>query len=144
MLSKVVTDYLDERFLGQFERIAPQKGIAPFIRFKPKRPDFGVIHLHDDGDEVTIYFGRFTHSHFGNYEDISPEEKELHIAEDVFETLNDTFNDLYEFWGSHDGMGGLQSVEYANREKQGIFTRLFGKPTRTFYRWSGATRIIKS
>jgi hypothetical protein len=144
MLSKVVTDYLDERLPGQFEKIAPREGFSPFIRFKPKWPDFGDIDLHDDGYEVTIFFGRFTHSHFGNYEDISDEEKEQHIAEDVFEVLNDTFNDRYEFWGSHNGMGGFQGVEYADIQKQGIITRLFGKPSKIFYRWSGAKRTIKS
>jgi hypothetical protein len=144
MLSKIVTEYLEARLPGIIERVEPKEGYFPFLRIRSKSPSFGDIELHSDGEEVTIFYGRFTHSHYGNYEDIPKEDKERRIAEDVFEALDDTFNDRYEFWGGHDGMGGFQDVEYADRKKQGIITRLFGKPSRTFYRWSGATRTIKS
>jgi hypothetical protein len=145
MLSKVVTEYLDERLPGQFEKIAPQEGFAPFIRFKPKWPDFGDIDLHDDVEEVTIVFGRFTHSHYGNYQDISREEKELHIAENVFAVLKATFDDELEFFGSHEGSGGFQGVDYVEEQDRGMLSRIFGRRnSETFYRWSGATRKTKS
>lgn len=141
MLSKVVSDYLDERFPRQFDKVAPTEGFTPFLRFKAKCSEFGDIELYDDGDEVTIFFGRFTHSHYGNYEEIPLEEKELHIAEDVFEALNDTFNDRLEFWGSHEGGGGFREVEATNEGKLGILSRIFSRgASKTCYRWSGSKR----
>ena len=145
MLSKVVTSYLEERIPKRIEVVAPGEARTPFIRIKTSESDFGDIELYDDEDEVTIYFGRFTHSHFSNYDDIPVEEKEAHIAEDVYEVLRATLDDELEFWGSHQGSGGFQGVEYAKEQKHGILSRIFnGGALKTFYRWSGATRQIKS
>jgi len=145
MLSKVVTSYLKERIPERIEEIALGGKRTPFIRIKVTDSDFGAIELYDDGDEVTIFFGRFTHSHFSSYDDIPLEEKETQIAEDVFAVLMATFDDELEFWGSHDGLGGFQGVDSGEEQDQGIVSRIFGrKNTRTFYRWSGATRKTKS
>jgi hypothetical protein len=145
MLSKVVTSYLEERIPKRIEVVAPGEDRTPFIRIKTSESDFGDIELYDDEDEVTIYFGRFTHSHFSNYDDIPVEEKEAQIAEDVYEVLRATLDDELEFWGSHQGSGGFQGVEYAKEQKRGILSRIFsGGSSKTFYRWSGATKQIKS
>lgn len=146
MLSKVVTTFLQERIPERIEEVTLGGERTPFIRIKATESDFGDIELYDDGDEVTIVFGRFTHSHFSNYEDdLSLEEKETHIAEDVFDVLKATFDDELEFWGSHEGSGGFQGVDYVAEQDRGMLSRMFGgKNSKTFYRWSGATRKTKS
>ncbi len=144
MLANVVTDYLEKRISDKMERVEIKEGNSLFLRIVAEASDFGDIELYDDGDEVTIIFGRFTHSHYNNYDDIPQEEKELRIAEDVFEALDATLNDRYEFWGAHEGPGGFRDVEYVNKQNQGIVSRVFGRGSlKTFYRWSGAARQIK-
>jgi hypothetical protein len=145
MLSKVVTIFLQERIPERIEEVTPGGERTPFIRIKAIGSDFGDIELYDDEDEVTIFFGRFTHSHFSNYDDIPLEEKETQIAEDVFDVLKATFDDELEFWGSHKGSGGFQGVDYVAEQDRGMLSRMFGgKNSKTFYRWSGATRETKS
>ena len=144
MLSNVVSSYLLERMPERIEEVAPGEERTPFIRINAAGSDFGDIDLYDDGDEVTIYFGRFTHSHFSNYDEISLEEKELLIAEEVYDVLKATFDDELEFWGSHQGSGGFQGVDCENEQKQGLLSRILRRrDSKTFYRWSGASRIIK-
>lgn len=145
MLSEVVTSYLKERIPERIEEVSTGEERSPFIRIKATETDFGDIELYDDGDEVTIFFGRFTHSHFSNYDDIPLDEKEAQIAEDVYDVLKSTFDDELEFWGSHQGSGGFRGVDYGSNRKQGILSRLFARgDSKTFYRWSGATRKTKS
>ncbi len=145
MLSQVVTSYLKERIPEKIEVVEHGEGRTPFIRIKAENSEFGDIELYDDGDEVTIYFGRFTHSHFSNYDEIPLDEKEAQIAEDVYDVLTATFEDELEFWGSHQDSGGFQGVNCAKEQSQGILSRILSRRgSKTFYRWSGATREIKN
>ena len=144
MLSQLVTSYLKDRMPERIEEIENGEKRTPFIRINAAGSDFGDIDLYDDGDEVTIYFGRFTHSHFSNYDEIPLEEKEHLIAEDVYEVLKATFEDKVEFWGSHQGSGGFQGVDYTSEQQQGFLARILSRrESKTFYRWSGAKRTIK-
>ena len=128
----------------RIEEVEPSDERTPFIRISAAGSDFGDIDLYDDGDEVTIDFGRFTHSHYSNYEEIPLEEKESQIAKDVYEVLKATFEDELEFWGSHQGSGGFQGVDCEPTRKQGFFSGFLSRGgSKTFYRWSGATRTIK-
>lgn len=140
MLSAVVTDYLEKNIPHEIEKLDPEEG-NPFLLIKAKSPDFGDIQLFDDGDEVTIWFGKFTHSHFSNYDDISVEEKELQIAKDVYQILKQTLADELEFWVSKVGGGfhGAQkeSVYYPTNKFLG---RIFNRKPRVYYRWSGSKR----
>lgn len=141
MLSEVVTSYLKEHIPERIEEVPPGEERLPFIRIKATVTDFGDIELYDDGDEVTVFFGRFTHSHFSNYDEIPRDEKESLIAEDVYEVLKATLEDELEFWGSHHGSGGYQGVDYGGSRKRGILSSLFARgDTKTYFRWSGATR----
>ena len=145
MLSNVVTAYFESRIPERIERVEADEDRSPFLRIVASESDFGDLELYDDGDEVTIVFGRFTHSHFSNYEDdLSLSEKEDRIAEDVFGVISATLDDELEFWGSHQGSGGYRGVDYANRNRDTfLFRFLRWKSKKTFYRWSGATRKYK-
>jgi hypothetical protein len=55
---------------------------------------FGNIEILDEGEELTIYFGHFTHSHFSN--------PLVAVA-----CLHDVFSDKLEFYGSHKAGGGF-------------------------------------
>ena len=145
MLTKVVTEFLEKQIPERIERIEAGEEPAPFIRIRSENGEFGDIELYDDGDEVTIVFGRFTHSHYSNYDDIPLEQKEDQIAEDVFDVITDTLNDKLEFWGSHEGSGGGQDAEWAAAKKRGLLSRILNRgSSRTYYRWSGATRKTRS
>lgn len=86
-------------------------GERPQITIPAAHPEIGDLVLQDDDDEVTAFVGRFTHSHFSNYEDIPTAEKERIIAENVVAFLDDLFADRIVMWGSHRGMGGWHSID---------------------------------
>jgi hypothetical protein len=80
----------------------------PDCRWRPRSTDsrsliipaksdaFGDIEVIDEGYELTIYFGKFTHSHFDN-------------VEAAVACLGDVFADRLEFYGSRKGSGGFVS-----------------------------------
>jgi len=73
----------------------------------------GDVQITDDGDEVTLVAGNFTHSHFSNYDEIPVEKKEKMIAEDVADFLDKLLSDQVVLWGSHQGGGGWRVVDRA-------------------------------
>ena len=80
------------------------------MTFPAKHSDVGDVEIHDDGDEITLIAGNFTHGHFSNYDDIPQEEKEKEIAEDVVDFLSRLFADQVVLWGSHQGGGGWRVI----------------------------------
>lgn len=95
-------------------------------------PEFGDIAIYDDGNEITVFVGNFTHTHFPNYdEELSDSERAANIAEDVMEFLEDVFADRIEFYGSQSAMGGWR---FRKDKPRGFLARaLFGGR----YVWSG-------
>ncbi|NVK16444.1 MAG: hypothetical protein HWE35_19915 [Rhodobacteraceae bacterium] len=70
------------------------------------------IVIRDDGYEVTVFYGDFTHDHYKYYgEDASAASKAQAIARDIIEELAMVFDDQIEFWrtGSSGGMGPIGS-----------------------------------
>ena len=67
MLSKRFVERLEGRFAGQTVQL--HSGPSPFVSFAPINPSWSTIEICDDEDELTIYFGGFTHVHFGNYDE---------------------------------------------------------------------------
>jgi hypothetical protein len=118
----------------------PNRGLrvetSPEVRavFPCVHPEVGDIVIHDDGDELTIYAGNFTHGHFSNYDEkLSKEQKAEKIAEDVVEFLKNLFADQIVLWGSHSGGGGWSKRGEPNKfYSTGIF-----KKARNEYVWSG-------
>jgi hypothetical protein len=97
------------------------------VIFPAQSPDFGDIKVVDDGDELTVYCGRFTHSHFNCYGTDLPEPSQVDaIASQAVDFLKAVFSDRVVFFGSHSGWGGFRYKGYADD--------LAGCPT---YVWSG-------
>jgi hypothetical protein len=137
MLARVLIPKLQQHFPDRGleiikNRVADRS--APFCVFPKIHSDVGNVEIQDDGDEVTVFVGRFTHVHFGNYDDdLSPADKAERIANYVVEFLDAIFNDRIEFWGTK-WSGGCR----ARGTKQGKLDFLFGPSRKTqLYVWSG-------
>jgi len=79
--------------------------------FPAIHPQVGEIQIHDDGDEITLVAGNFTHGHFSSYdESLSREQKAEQIAGSVVDFLEELFADRIILWGSHRGGGGWKPV----------------------------------
>jgi hypothetical protein len=109
MISAVLIPKLQQRF--------PDRGLhigappSPCAVFPGGHPEVGDVQIYDDGDEVTLIAGNFTHGHFSSYDDtLSPEQKAEDISEDVASFLEDLFADRIVLWGAHDRAGGWYKV----------------------------------
>ena len=72
----------------------------PVIVIEAVHPDVGDVEIYDDGEELTIGLGNFTHAHVGLGES---NERILDLA---IALLTDLFSDNLVLWGSHGGSGG--------------------------------------
>ena len=126
MIRDFLLPLLTERFPGRFTTAEP--GVEPCVTFPAKHPEVGDVQIHDDGDEITLVAGKFTHGHFSNYDEIPVEEKEKMIAENVADFLTKLFADQVVLWGSHEGGGGWRAIDHA---------ALVSRNHRNEYVWSG-------
>ena len=107
-LSLALRPLVLERFANRNASAYPR--LAPFVSFPPVWSDFGDVELHDDLDEVTIYFGTFAHVHVSCFDDqMTAEQQVAQIADRVLTYLDDTFADRLEFWKNRYG-GGCMSL----------------------------------
>jgi hypothetical protein len=105
MLSDYLIPKLQERFPGRGLRIG--RPPDPCAVFPAMHPEVGDVVIQDDGSELTLIAGNFTHGHFSNYDTkLTQQQKEERIAEDVVRFLEDLFADRIALWGSHRGVGG--------------------------------------
>lgn len=73
----------------------------------PVHASWKPVVIRDDGHEVTVFYGSFTHWHYKYYgDDVPIESKAQAIAEDVVEELAMVFDDQIEFLGSCMGPRG--------------------------------------
>jgi hypothetical protein len=79
---------------------------GPVAVYAAEHVDIGDVEIFDDGSEVTLVAGRFTHGHFADYVSACVEEAEGRIVEDVVSFLERLFADRVVMWGSHAGGGG--------------------------------------
>ncbi len=133
---------LFERLKSKFEEMFPERKFEvkstpnKTITIKPDYYEFGEVEIIDDGNELTLIAGNFTHGHFSCYENISDEEKENQIVESAIDFLEAMFNDKVIFWGTHKGMGGWHRIDFdANFKEES------GKEQ---YFWSGPVRKSNS
>ena len=107
--------------------------LQPVVVFPAIHPDVGDIEIHDEGDELTVVVGNFTHSHFANYDEgIDEAERAKRIVDALVEFLNELFADQVELYGSHKGGGGARRL---SRGPRGVISRtFFGGPS---FVWSG-------
>lgn len=118
-----------------------QKWDKPDIVFPSKHPEVGPIEIYDDGDEITIVVGTFTHGHFANYDDgISESERQDAIVKQTIEFLEAVFADQVVFWGSHETGGGWYHRD-TDRRQTVVPVDCIGvdTPSKEFV-WSGPLR----
>jgi hypothetical protein len=105
MIADALIPKLQERLPGREMRIGTPP--SPCIAFPAIHPDVGDLEIYDDGDELTVVAGKFTHGHFSNYDDaLSMEQKAAQISDEVATFLEELFADRIVLWGSHEGAGG--------------------------------------
>ena len=69
--------------------------------------EVGDVTIWDDGDEATVGIGDITHGHFNPYdENLTQEEVENRITQEVVAFLTDLFADRVLLWKSPDGGSG--------------------------------------
>lgn len=91
----------------------------------------GELVVTDDGDELTVHIGTFTHSHWGCTDAAVPVERRPdRIAQDVIAFIRAVLSDEIEFYGR----GAAGGSRRAGKPRGWLSRRLFGTTT---YRWSG-------
>jgi hypothetical protein len=128
----MISDFLIPMLRQRFPSRGLRTGVPPepCAVFPATHPEVGDVVISDDGYELTLEAGNFTHSHFANYDDkLSETQKAERIAEDVAEFLEELFADRIILWGSHAGSGGW----YARDAGPSHVSRGHGE----LYVWSG-------
>ena len=122
---------------GRFPGRGLKSGIPPepCAIFPAMHPEVGDIQIYDDGDEITLVAGHFTHGHFSNYDDLPLAVKEKIIAGNVVTFLDKLFSDHVVLWGSKKGGGGWRVVDQDSMDKT---------KHEKEYVWSGPRRISYS
>ena len=104
-LAAITIRHLQNQFDSDTMQLDPTG--RPFAIFPFICPDFGDIELFDDGHEVTVVVGKFTHSHFPPFIQEAPAQgQSAKIAKSVVEFLEALFADQIVLYGSHRGGGG--------------------------------------
>jgi hypothetical protein len=105
MLSEVLIPKLQRKFSGRGLHVATPP--LPCACFPAVHPEIGDIEIYDDGDELTVVAGKFTHGHFSNYDEtLSVQHKAEQITDALVCFLQEVFADEVVFWGSHEAGGG--------------------------------------
>jgi len=138
-----IADHLIPKLIERF----PDRGLKvmettqPFAIFPAIHKDVGDIEIYDDGDELTLVAGKFTHGHFYNYDDnLTEDQKTAKIGEEVVEFLDAVFADRVVFWGSHSGAGGWDRRDVSTEDDSQSVWPIGGDDlleNRNEYVWSG-------
>lgn len=95
-------------------------------------PGFGSIEIHDDGNELTVVVGRFTHCHFQMYNEHGDERGQQSAAvADALKFIEDTLDGNVAFYGTQRRGGGCFGVG----DPRGWLSRMLGP--RYVRTWSG-------
>jgi len=136
---EVISDKLIARVKERFPHAkaifgAPPK---PSVVFPALHPEVGDIEIYDDGSELTLIAGHFTHSHFSDYDNKSNDESEQAIVNDLIAFLERLFTNQVILWGSHNSGGGWYNrdgTDCKNPELESM------KQVKQLYVWSGPLR----
>lgn len=118
----------------ELHRRFPNRGLIkvlgeyPHFRFPAIHPEVGDIEIYDDGEEITVGYGNFTHCHYGKHSARS-NAWESEAVEAVIADLDALFSDRLRMWGSHEGSGGI--VREGDEELSDV------DPDFPHYVWSG-------
>ncbi len=125
MILRHLIPKLDAHFPGQF------RAAGAVVTFPAKNSAVGSVEMHDDGEELMVYAGNFSHLHFSSYDtSLSKEQAAEKIADDALAFLIKLFADKIVMWGSHAGRGGCYDRETG---PSSIFSFKRGQE----YVWSG-------
>jgi hypothetical protein len=118
------------RLRSSFPNLTLRVGESPYpvVVIEAIHPDVGNVEIYDDGEELTIGLGNFTHAHVG-----LGESKDK-IVELAVALLTDLFSDGLVPWGSHSGAGG-----YYRKGQISSLAKMLSKDS-TRYVWSGPLR----
>jgi len=135
-LAEVISDKLIQRVKERFPDSRAKFGAPPkpAVVFPAIHPDVGNIEIYDDGSELTLVAGHFTHGHFSDYDSKSEDAAEQRIVDDVIEFLGRLFDDQVVLWGSQKSGGGWYSRKGAH-DTNPIVERM--KEGKQLYVWSG-------
>lgn len=118
MLADTLIPKLRRRFPDRQMRLGTPP--SPCVVFPAIHPEVGDVEIYDDGDELTLVAGKFTHGHFSNYDDaLSNQEKAEQITDSVILFLDELFADRIVLWGSHEGSGGWYKRGESSSFQQG-------------------------
>jgi len=115
MIRDALIPMLQQRYSNKELTVGDPPG--PIATFPPKHLCVGALEICDDGDEATIYIGKITHGHFNPYNaELSQEEIDNQVTEDVIDFLEDVFANRILLWKSKiRGSGGWQHLDYVER-----------------------------
>ena len=135
VISQILRPCLEKHFPNVIESASEGPLLLGNSRLVARCPavssEFGDVEIYDDGDEVTIFLGDFTHIHIGCYEEqLSPAEKEEMIVQQTMDFLSRLFADKIECWkqwwgggcgprGSRSGFVFVWSGRVASNENPG-------------------------
>jgi hypothetical protein len=106
LLAQVAIPILRDKFPERGLRLDPNA--RAFAVFPAIHPEVGDIEICDDGDELTVMVGNFTHYHLGNHDEgIDDQERQRRIIKTLVEFLDELFSDQVEMYGSHATGGGF-------------------------------------
>jgi len=105
MISNVLIPKLQRRFPSRGLRT--DSAAAPCAVFPAIHPEIGEIQIYDDGNELTLVTGNFTHGHFtgGDFSGSDHQTAEK-IVDEILSFLEAVFADQIVFWGAHNRGGG--------------------------------------
>jgi hypothetical protein len=114
----VNTEKLILRIREKFPGRRMEFGVAPaaIVTFFADHPDVGDVQIFDEGSELTLVAGYFTHGHFSDFSSASKEEAEANIVEDIAAFLDRLFADQVVLWGSNQTGGGWYIRELKRSE----------------------------
>ena len=95
-------------------------------------PGFGPIEIQNDGSELTVAVGRFTHGHFEMFKEDGDEasQRDATVA-DTIKFIEEILDDRLACYGAHQGGGGCLRVG----APRGWLSRMLGARYATT--WSG-------
>jgi len=109
---------------------------ACVLRIPERHPDVGGVEICDDGDELSVVVGRFTHWHTAQVEPNRVAEASAAVVDEVVSFLRELFADRIIMRGRHFGGGGCYHVDAPP-----LLARI-GIRMRCKYVWSGPLRNL--
>ncbi|HET7731704.1 MAG TPA: hypothetical protein VFK48_16900 [Usitatibacter sp.] len=124
---------LERRFPGRgLTTRAADDGLTRQAVFPAIHPEVGDVVVEDAGHEFTVFFGSFTHAHYGWIG--KGGEGASEAVGEVVGVLEKLFDGRLKMWGDHRG-GGVGPLDFDGYRILGLFRIL--RPRGRQYVWTG-------